>query len=215
MQFVPAPEAPSTSSLDTPAAPVPQEQRHPVAHMHVRNNRMDDFVHRGDLEKLLDYVYVPKTTPHVPPLSHTICAQTATKTEADVIQYEVWHQRLAHCSETKLRKTQKHVDGIPTFQTPALPDLLRCRACDIASLKKAPRGPATIATTILHPGQIFHMDLGFFRGPGNLVEVYERTAAPTPKIIESRQGFVCYLLAIDRHTRYVWVFPPSFQVGST
>ena len=51
------------------------------------------------------------------------------------------------------------------------------------------------------------MDLGFFRGPGNLVEVYERKAAPTPKIIESRQGFVCYLLAIDRSTRYVWIFP--------
>ena len=51
------------------------------------------------------------------------------------------------------------------------------------------------------------MDIGFFRGPRNLQEVYDRTADPQPKLIESRQGYVCYLLIVDRATRYIWVFP--------
>ena len=113
---------------------------------------------------------------------------------------------MAHCLETKLRKTQQHVDGIPSFQMGDIPSILRCHACDIASLEKAPKGHTTVKQQPLQP-QTFHMDLGFFRGPGNLVEVYERQAMPSPKIIESRQGFVCYLLIIDRSTRYVWIFP--------
>ena len=83
------------------------QQHQPHRNSDIMLRTWDDFVHRGDLETLLDYVHEPQTTAHLPPLSHTICAQTATKTEADVIQYEVWHQRLAHCSETKLRKTQR------------------------------------------------------------------------------------------------------------
>ena len=51
------------------------------------------------------------------------------------------------------------------------------------------------------------MDIGFFRGPKNLQEVYDRRAEPQPKLIESRQGFVCYLLIVDRATRYLWIFP--------
>ncbi|KAI2511380.1 hypothetical protein MHU86_2991 [Fragilaria crotonensis] len=127
--------------------------------------------------------------------------------ESDILNYEIWHQRMAHCSEGKMRKTQKHVDGIPTFQSPGIPSVIRCRACDIATLKRAPRGPLAVPSEEIQPGQIFHMDLGFFRGPSNLVEVYDRHAAPLPKLIESRQGFVCYLLIIDRCTRYTWIFP--------
>ena len=163
----------------------PSMQTHRVACMKVQATTFDDFVNKGDMVTLLDYVPVPTQDPIATPLYHLINKQTVTKTEADILAYEVWHQRMAHCSETKLRKTQQHVDGIPTFQTAEIPALVRCRACDVASLKKAPKGPAITHNTVLQPGQIFHMDLGFFRASGNLVELYERKAAPTPKKVDS------------------------------
>ena len=58
------------------------------------------------------------------------------------------------------------------------------------------------------PGQQFHMDLGYIRGPSNLQAVLlERREEAKPKVIHSRQGFTCYLLVIDRCSRYMWVFP--------
>ena len=62
-------------------------------------------------------------------------------------------------------------------------------------------------STDLSPGQVFCMDIGFIRGPSNLVAVLARTEDAAPKVIESRQGYVCYLLIIDNKSRYVWVFP--------
>ena len=46
---------------------------------------------------------------------------TQNKVEQDVLNFEIGHQRLAHCSERKMKPTQQHVDGIPTFQKHALP----------------------------------------------------------------------------------------------
>ena len=51
------------------------------------------------------------------------------------------------------------------------------------------------------------MDIGFIRGPMNLEEVLARTEDSATKVIESRQGYVCYLLIVDRKTRYMWPFP--------
>ena len=128
-------------------------------------------------------------------------------TEKDIVHYHTWHQRLAHCSEDKLRRKQKLVDGMPPFSKSRLPDFVTCRACDIAKLRRAPRGHSIDDPPDLRPAQIFQMDLGLFRGPANLHEVVTRQADPQPKLIESRQGFVCYLLIIDRATCYMWVFP--------
>ena len=84
---------------------------------------------------------------------------------------------------------------------------MACRACDVAKLRKAPRGPAATDLPNLEKGQVFHMDIGFIRGPANLPEVLARTQDAEPKVIESRQGYVCYLLIIDSKTRYGWPFP--------
>ena len=51
------------------------------------------------------------------------------------------------------------------------------------------------------------MDIGFIRGPSNLPAVLLRTEEPALKIIESRHGYVCYLLIIDKRSRYTWTFP--------
>jgi Reverse transcriptase (RNA-dependent DNA polymerase) len=96
---------------------------------------------------------------------------------------------------------------MPPFSVTTLPSYVTCRACDIAKLRRANRGCTLIDPPDLQPAQILQMDIGVFRGPANLEEVLQRKADPKPKIIESRQGFVCYFLVIDRASRYTWVFP--------
>ena len=125
----------------------------------------------------------------------------------DVLNFETWHQRLAHCSEKRLRRTQQLVDGIPQFHISKLPHVVNCRTCDIAKLKKAPRGKPGDHTSDLQPGQVFSMDIGFIRGPKNVAAVVARTEEAALKVIESRQGYVCYLLIIDNKSRYTWPFP--------
>ena len=144
------------------------------------------------------YSTIPNATHH----------HSQTTLEKDMLNFEIWHQRLGHASESKLRKTQRCAMGIPQFHTPTLPSIVRCRICDIARLQKAPKGGAAHTDPPdLAPGQMFQMDIGFFRGPSNLAAVVDRQEDPQLKIIESRQGYVCYLLIIDRKTRKVWIFP--------
>lgn len=99
------------------------------------------------------------------------------------------------------------MEGIPDYNLAKLPEVVSCRACDKARLQKAPRGPAETEPTDLKPGEQFQMDIGFFRGPSNLEAVVDRKADADVKIIESRQGYVCYLLIIDRKSRKVLTFP--------
>ena len=180
----------------------------------------DDSTTSNDFELNMDTEYIPSLLHHAPPglttpsitriyvgNTHTAQAQPTTPLEKDIINYEIWHQRLAHVSEHKLRQTQRCAQGIPPFTTPHLPTIVRCRICDIARLQKAPRGPPQNDPPTLQPGQMFQIDLGFFRGPANLADVVDRKAEPSLKVIESRQGYVCYLLIIDRKTRKVWIFP--------
>ena len=132
----------------------------------------------------------------------------ASTIEKDVLNFETWHQRTGHCSEARLRKTQQLVDGIPTFRsTTTLPHVINYRTCDVAKLKKAPRGPPLVQPPTLQLGQVFNMDIGFIRGPSNLAAVLTCVEEAQQKVIESRQGYVCYLLIADTKSRYLWTFP--------
>jgi hypothetical protein len=113
---------------------------------------------------------------------------------------------IAHCSEKRLRQTQKLVNGIPAFHGPKIPALINCRTCDVAKLRKAPRGTSMEDHEQLYNGQVFQIDIGFIRGPANLENVFLRTEDAATKIIESRNGFVCYLLIVDRKSRFMWPF---------
>ena len=119
----------------------------------------------------------------------------------NILQYELWHQRMGHAPASRLHQTAKHVQGLPTMNAQQLPSFVRCRACDIAKLKKAPRGYALPDPPTLQTGQCFQMDIGFIRGPSNLQAVVDRKEEAQSKVIASRHIFVCYLLAMDRKSR--------------
>ena len=79
----------------------------------------------------------------IPRVSATVAVLQTTPSmhsEKDVANFEIWHQQLAHCSEKRLRQMQKLVDGIPAFHSSAIPHVVTCRTCDVAKLRKAPRG---------------------------------------------------------------------------
>jgi hypothetical protein len=55
---------------------------------------------------------------------------------------------------------------------------------------------------------MFHIDLGFFRGPSNLTAVVQAGENPSNKtIMKSIDGYISYLSIMDAATRYVWVVP--------
>ena len=224
MKFLPSPSptsipptpptatAHSTPPNPTPSAMSPAMMATSLSDSTARLNMLavalpNDFSHADDYDGFQAYVNVPDPVClNLASSTHTPAPPTKSPALQSILQFEIWHQRLGHCSERKLRQTQQQVDGIPPFNA-RIPALVRCRACDIAKLHRAPKGVST-SDSILQPGQVFQMDIGFFRGPRNLSEVYDRTADPQPKLIESRQAFVCYLLIVDRaSTRYLWVFP--------
>ena len=107
------------------------------------------------------YLLGDQTTPSTP-----IYAMPAEqKTAKEVSQYEIWHQRMGHAPAPRLHQTAKHVQGLPQINAQKIPPFVRCRACDIAKLRKAPKGHTLSDPLTLHNGQCFHMDIGFLRGP--------------------------------------------------
>jgi hypothetical protein len=136
---------------------------------------LDDADYAPELEiEHFPYLLDSQITP-----ANTICVVTTAADTNKVVtathQYELCHQRLGHAPASCLYHTSKQVAGLPTISPTALPTFLRCRACDIAKLKKASRGPPLDDPITLQTGQQFSMDLGFMRGPANLQAVVERT----------------------------------------
>ena len=67
------------------------------------------------------------------------------------------------------------MDGIPAFHNTTIPNVVTCRTCDVAKLRKAPRGKTSNDLDTLEKGQVLQMDIGFIRGPINLDAVLGRT----------------------------------------
>ena len=102
-----------------------------------------------------------------------------------------------------LRCTQRVIDGIPYL--PDAEATFLCPFCDKAKLcKHHDSGPSTWETFL--PGTLFHMDIGFIRGPKNLKEVITTGALPKETVIASHDGYTCYLLIINAATWHVWTF---------
>jgi hypothetical protein len=150
--------------------------------------------------------YSPDVTPTAatPRSTSHSTGRTANLTKS-IRQLEIWHQRMGHPSPQVLQRTQKVVEGIPHL--PNASPIFHCRFCNKAKQHKAARGKAEHNNVYL-PGTMFHMDLGFFRGPSNLPSVVNAGAAPeNPTLIKSIDGHTSYLSIVDAAMRYLWVFP--------
>jgi hypothetical protein len=116
----------------------PDDATVPIAH--VERPSPSDFCHNFDVGlSIPSYIAAiqASTVLHPDPVAQQHRpVPHLSMTEKDIVHYHTWHQRLAHCSEEKLRHTQKLVDGLPPFSKSRLPHFVTCRACDIAKLRR-------------------------------------------------------------------------------
>jgi len=141
------------------------------------NNNILDY-HKFDVVKPISTMNINIHQPIVKSIKTT---QPITRT--------LLHQRLAHCNSRKLdtmcRLNTLH--GLP-------PNLSRndnreCPICLMSKFSHPPKGK-TINTEALHPGELLHIDFGFWDIP-------------------SHRGFTSMLLIIDAKTRMLWLFCSS------
>jgi hypothetical protein len=118
---------------------------------------------------------------------------------------------MAHPGTAKLKKTQQHTIGMPNLG--AAHPLFGCNNCNMGKLDKQARGK-TDSRQAQANGERFHMDYGFFRGPKHLQRQIKRkygdvtiASLQHKPILESREGYVAYLLVIDGFSRKAWVYP--------
>ena len=113
-------------------------------------------------------------------------------------EYELWHQRLGHSGDNVMAALHKCVDGVHQLKPHKHP-FRKCECCIKGKITAAPKNKTTSRTTTAR-GQLFHMDFGFVRG----TKFKEKDVKG--RIVTSRDGYNSYLIVVDVHTRYSWVF---------
>lgn len=145
-----------------------------------------------------------------PPKKAQKCTQHNTQAKnvrASQLECKTWHMRLGHPGPQKLIKTAKCTKGIPLMGN--LHPMFDCESCIRSKLTKAPKGK-TETFEASKPGERYHMDFGFVRGPKYIASTRRNKLQKRPQqknpIITSREGFNSYLLITDAYTRVCWIF---------
>ena len=105
-------------------------------------------------------------------------------------EYELWHQRLMHPGKICLDTIDKCTKGVPKLHRS---NLHSCHICNEMNIHKHFNKSST-DSPVLRFADRFQMDFGFMSGR------LDNT------IVRSHEGYNCYLLIVDYHTRYTWVF---------
>ena len=182
------PEPTRTIPKHPPRAPQPPPDNHQEDRMNQRTTSDGEKTEATTLAQAIAPQVQTQRTPH----RNRSWSSSLTK---GIRQLEIWPQRMGHPAPTVLQRTQKSVEGIPPL--PNASPIFHCRYCNKAKQHKAARGPTEYNNAYL-PGTMFHMDLGFFRGPSNLTEVVRDGANPSSTtIIKNIEGNTSYLSIVD------------------
>ena len=130
-------------------------------------------------------------------------------------KFEIWHQRLGHPGKRVMNNIHLAVNGIPRLHGNAF---YKCVSCMLGKMTKTitnihsntkievhiddmsdPVINDMLDATKYKRGQMLYCDFGFVRGSD-----YEDKTKST--LSTSIDGFNCYFLIIDQHTRYITVF---------
>ena len=78
--------------------------------------------------------------------NHLISPELRVNRLSDAAQFELWHQRLAHCGSGVLEEIHKHVDGVPKLRGNAF---YKCPSCMSGKLcTKNPRHSPNLGLTM-------------------------------------------------------------------
>ena len=118
---------------------------------------------------------------------------------ADLLESELWAARLGFCGESQLDALPGNVEGIPTqFQHHPF------RFIDFkeqARIRKQAAGRK--AQKLDGIGDRFYMDFGFMRASN---ESYTKRNKAKDRVVQSFDGYNCYLLIVDEVSRHTWAF---------
>ena len=135
-------------------------------------------------------------------------------------EHELWHQRLAHPGTNAMNTIHHHAINVPKLRGNSFWKCPSCMACKSTksyhirnnhkSNKKVtlsdllePTEYDDLSLPTALPGQHFHFDFGFVRSK---TFHWKDKDGRTQTSIDGKNA---YLLAIDRKTRYMWVFISS------
>ena len=124
------------------------------------------------------------------------------KTMTAEAEYELWHQRLCHPGQTVMDSIHNTSEGVPNL-TSKRHAFYHCDTCAHAKIHKSNRNKS-ISTKTTSRGERFHMDFGFVRG-----EDYIKHNKSMRKFITSVDGYNSYLIIVDAHTRFTWIYLTS------
>ncbi|KAL7528101.1 hypothetical protein ACHAXR_002269, partial [Thalassiosira sp. AJA248-18] len=139
---------------------------------------------------------LPSEQPTPPPRS---ASRQHPTTPAHQLESELWAARLGHCGEWQLDVLPGCATGIPNqFNYHPFRFIDHREQARIRRQAKG-RNPERVNKV----GQRFYMDFGFIRAS---TSNYSRPNPKEDRVVESFDGYNCYLLVVDEHSRHVWVF---------
>ena len=113
--------------------------------------------------------------------------------------WTLWHQRTMHAGDKVMEALPHCVDGVPKHLASCKNHFQKCNCCSRTQSVK-PSGNIVEEQKTSRAGQRFHFDFGFIRSE-DFSEKNKRG-----NIITSYDGYNSYLIAVDKHTRYMWIF---------
>ena len=117
------------------------------------------------------------------------------------LEADLWQARLGHCGEWQLKVIPHAVEGTPAHFTPH--PFSSYDHYNRARIRKIPATKGKHPSRATHKQQRFYMDFGFLRA-SNID--YSRPDHSKDRVIESFDGYNSYLLIVDEHTKFIWVF---------
>ncbi|KAL9178452.1 hypothetical protein ACHAXT_003782 [Thalassiosira profunda] len=119
---------------------------------------------------------------------------------ASQLESELWAARLGFCGEWQLDVIPASADGLPEqFNYHPF------RFIDFKEAARIRKGAARRrAERVKGCGQRYYMDYGFMRASSS--DFTSPKDDDDGRIVDSFDGFSSYLLIVDEHSRYIWVF---------
>ena len=117
------------------------------------------------------------------------------------LEADLWQARMGHCGEWQLRVLPHAVHGTPSEFNPH--PFSSYDHYDRARIRKIPATKGKHPSRATEKQQRFFMDFGFLRASNF---DYSRPDKSKDRIIQSFDGYNSYLLIVDEHTRFIWIF---------
>ena len=149
--------------------------------------------------------------PTMQPASKKTPSSVNDTSKTSMIATELWHQRMGHIGLKKSQATAKCATGMPPAGN--LHPSFQCGACAMAKMTKTPKRRHESQAT--QPGERFHVDFGFARGPKHLQHLMHKRRTAKHKVRHakshcpiktSHDGCSSHPLVTDAATRHAWIF---------